>query len=602
MAIFSFSDSESLGKVAAVDTSTATVSVVNVELLRKLQVNRLVVLQSSRPGQHLVGVVQKIIRNSQQSRELNGDDGSSDDLVLENNVVRITLIGTFIDRVGMQDNVFRRTLETVPEIEALCFAVEGENLTQFMRAVSYLQADGERLSIGHYTLDEHAEAFLNANRFFQRHAVIVGSTGSGKSWTTARLLERIAVLPNACAILFDIHGEYHTLSGKGVRHFRIAGPSDIAAASDDDASIMYFPYWLLGYEDLTSLLIDYSDQNAPNQAMVLSRTINARKRAYLEENGHTDVLAAFTIDSPVPFSLSDILSELHDLNTEMVPGAKAGTEKQGEYYGRLSRLLARMENKINDRRLGFLFTAPEATYHFSWLEEFSRSLLCGTRDQPDGVGGVKIIDFSEVPSDILPLVAGRLASLIFSVQQWTAKSNRHPIALFCDEAHLYIPNRSDPGSVSAAALPYFERIAKEGRKYGVGLVVISQRPSEVSRTVLSQCNNFVALRLTNAEDQQVIQRLLPDTLGGFTDVLPVLDTGEALVVGDASLLPSRIRIAKPDSQPDSGTIDFWDRWCDDKEVQAVAPAVHAWRCQSTTRAKSKGGVAIPKKKAKSSKK
>jgi hypothetical protein len=143
-----------------------------------------------------------------------------------------------------------------------------------------------------------------------------------------------------------------------------------------------------------------------------------------------------------------------------------------------------------------------------------------------------------------------------------------------------MPNRTDAGGVEAAALRYFERIAKEGRKYGVGLVVISQRPAEVSRTVLSQCNNFVALRLTNAEDQSVIQRLLPDSLGGFTGLLPVLDTGEALVVGDASLLPSRIRIHEPTAKPNSGTVDFWDEWSRDEQRQAVEQAVHSWRRQS----------------------
>lgn len=142
--------------------------------------------------------------------------------------------------------------------------------------------------------------------------------------------------------------------------------------------------------------------------------------------------------------------------------------------------------------------------------------------------------------------------------QWTDSGERHPIALLCDEAHLYIPERGSSAGILASALGMFHRIAKEGHKYGVGLIVIIQRPSEVSRTVLSQCNNFVALRLTNAEDQSVVQRMLPDNLGGLAGLLPVLDTGEALVVGDACLLPARIRIAEPKSKPDSGTVEFWD--------------------------------------------
>ncbi len=578
MPIFAFKDTDALGLVSAVDTATATVRVENVDLLRKLQVNRLVTLQSSKPGQHLVGIVQKIIRNAIAGAEV-ADDESIEAEIRENNIVRISLIGTFIDRLGVQNDVFRRTLESVPEIDARCFSVEGETLTHFMRAVSQLSKDsGERLSLGHYTLDENAEAFLNANKFFQRHAVIVGSTGSGKSWTTALLLERISELKNACAILFDIHGEYHTLHGKGVRHFRIAGPTDLAGDTSPADDVMFFPYWLLGYEDLVSLFVDRTDQNAPNQTMLLGRAIMESKRDYLTQNTQHEILKAFTIDSPVPFELQAVLTKLNEINTEMVAGARGA--KQGDFHGKLSRLIARLEAKRDDRRLGFLFDAPSECSNFSWLDEFALRLLAGTIDQDDGCGGVKVINFSEVPSDILPLVVGRLASLVFSVQQWTAKANRHPIALFCDEAHLYIPNRSDPGSVSSVALPYFERIAKEGRKYGVGLVVISQRPSEVSKTVLSQCNNFIALRLTNAEDQSVVQRLLPDSMGGFAGILPVLDTAEALVVGDASLLPSRIRIAEPNAKPDGGTVNFWDRWCEDTKVQAVAKAVECWRRQS----------------------
>lgn len=119
-----------------------------------------------------------------------------------------------------------------------------------------------------------------------------------------------------------------------------------------------------------------------------------------------------------------------------------------------------------------------------------------------------------------------------------------------------------------------------GRKYGVGLVVISQRPSEVNRTVLSQCNNLVAMRLTNGDDQAVVRRLLPDSLAGFGDILPVLDTGEALVVGDASLLPTRIRVSTPEHRPNSGTVEFWERWASDKAVGGLAVAVDGWRKQT----------------------
>ena len=526
----------------------------------------------------MVGVVQKIVRSLKEAKAMGEDELADGEAVLEENIVRIALIGTHIDLKGTERNVFRRTLETVPEIDANCFALEGDDLTKFMRIIASVSDDGNRLELGAYTLDERAVAYLNGNKFFQRHAIIVGSTGSGKSWTTARILEQVAGLPNANALVFDLHGEYEPLENDGIRHFRVAGPGDLDKGGTLRNEIIHLPYWLLDYEAMISMFVDRSDQNAPNQAMLMSRTITKAKRASLEKEKRQDILDNFTIDSPIPFNLDDVFSELQGLDTEMVPGARG--EKQGPYHGKLSRLIARLENKRTDRRLGFLFQGSEQTNEYKWLETLCSTLIGGARDQCDGKGGVKIIDFSEVPSDILPLIVSLIARLAFSLQQWMVPEKRHPIALFCDEAHLYIPERSQGDASNEISISIFERIAKEGRKYGVGLVVISQRPSEVNRTVLSQCNNLVSMRLTNAEDQGIVRRLLPDSLGGFSDLLPILDTGEALVVGDASLLPSRIRIAEPSTHPNSGTVEFWDKWSTDQPAGGVPAAVDGWRKQS----------------------
>lgn len=583
MPVLDYQDDEALGRVRAVDTANVVVAVEDIARLRKLQVNRLAALQSSRPGQHLIGIIQKITRNASNggvhAGKVAGAEGDGDDLDDEINIVRIALIGTLIDRVGMKENVFVRTLETVPEIDANCFALEGLRLTAFMRVVANIAGDEQRLSLGHYTLDEAAAAYLNGNRFFQRHAIIVGSTGSGKSWATARVLEQVADLPNANAVMLDIHGEYAPLSSAGFQHLRIAGPADLDSGATLDQGVLFLPYWLLGYEALTSMFVDRSDQNAPNQAMVMSRAILNAKRSYLEAEGKIDVLANFTIDSPVPFDLVAVLNELKELNEQVVPGARSGTEKLGEFNGKLSRLIQRLESKQSDRRLGFLFQGVAETMKYDWLERLVVRLMAGRKDQPGKKGGVKVIDFSEVPSDILPLIVSLVARLIFSVQQWTLIEKRHPISIVCDEAHLYIPERSGASGAGDISVAIFERIAKEGRKYGLGLVVVSQRPSEVNRTVLSQCNNLMAMRLTNGDDQSVVRRLLPDSLGGFGDLLPVLDTGEALVVGDASLLPARIRMAPPSQHPKSGTIDFWDRWALDTVVGGHDAAVQSWRKQ-----------------------
>lgn len=577
MGIFNYPDADALGRVSTVDTGTVVVHVDAVERLQRLQVNRLVCLQSSRPGEHLIGIVQKIVRSVKESR-IAREEAVNDESTLEENVVRVALIGTHIDRMGTERDIFRRTLETVPEIDANCFAIEEERLTNFMRVIANVGNAGKILKLGSYTLDERADAYLNGNRFFQRHAVIVGSTGSGKSWTTARILEQVAELPNANAIVFDMHGEYQPLTGDGIRHFRIAGSGDLDKETSLGNGIIYLPYWLLGYEAVISIFVDRSDHNAPNQTMVMSRAIVDAKRKFLKNGGHSEILDNFTIDSPVPFDLGAVVEELNHLNTQMVPGARG--EKQGPYFDKLSRLITRLENKRTDRRLGFLFQGNKDTKKYAWLEFLCSTLVGGTRDQHDQKGGVKIIDFSEVPSDILPLIVSLIARLAFSLQQWMVPGKRHPIALFCDEAHLYIPERAQGDASDGISISIFERIAKEGRKYGVGLVIISQRPSEVNRTVLSQCNNLVSMRLTNAEDQGVVRRLLPDNLGGFSELLPILDIGEALVVGDASLLPSRIRIAEPSGHPNSGTIDFWSKWSTAQAVGGIPAAVDGWRKQS----------------------
>lgn len=573
MPIFNFRDEDALGKVASVDTTNVIVDVDNIIHLKRLQVNHLAVLQSSRPGQHLIGLI------TQVTRKRGVEDFSNDGITDQNselNLCRITLIGTMLDRDGAKENVFRRTLESVPEIDANCFPLEGENLTGFMRILSSVSADGNALTLGKYTLDENAVAYLNGNKFFQRHAFIGGSTGSGKSWTTAKIIEQMSRLSTANAIIFDLHGEYAPLTEPGIQHFKVAGPADVEANHTILDGVIYLPYWLLSYEALVSMFVDRSDQNAPNQAMIMAREINQAKRKYLEDGGQQDLLKHFTVDSPVPFDLGFLIDQLNSINVEMIPGARG--EKQGDFFGKLARMISRLENKISDRRLGFMFSGGQDILDFDWLEKFVSAVL-GSTDE-NGKAGIKIINFSEVPSDVLPLIISLVARVTFSVQQWTPSELRHPIALLCDEAHLYMPQRNMADSVDNISLDIFERIAKEGRKYGVSLIVISQRPSEVNKTLLSQCSNFISMRLTNAEDQSVIKRLLPDSLGGFSDILPTLDTGEALVVGDASLLPSRIRIDEPKNKPNSGTVNFWDEWQQPVQAKRLLTAVDNWRKQN----------------------
>lgn len=469
--------------------------------------------------------------------------------------------------------MFRRTLSTVPTINAECFLIQGDRLNRFMQAISSVPEGDEAiaLEIGNYSIDENAIAWLNGNKLFQRHAVIVGSTGSGKSWCVARILEQIASLKSADAILFDIHGEYEPLIGDNFVHYKIAGPMDVQ--SDDT---LFLPYWLLTYEEMISLMLDRSDNNAPNQAMMFSNMVIEGKKDFLIAEGKSDIIEDITLDSPIPYSLEALLQKLDHKDTEMVTSQSTGKPVKGPYNGLLTRFIQRLQSKKMDKRLNFMFSQDPTLLQYNYMLQLCTKIM---KPSQDGHGGVKIIDFSEVPSDILPLIVSLLARLIFSVQQWTENEKRHPIAIFCDEAHLYIPAIADK-SIDDASLVNFERISKEGRKYGIGLVVISQRPSEVNRTVLSQSNNFIAMRLTNVDDQAVVKRLLPDSLGDYAEMLPILDIGEALVVGDACLLPSRIKVTQPTLKPKSATVDFWDEWSKENATVDIEAAVESLRKQS----------------------
>jgi len=566
--IFDYSPEEILGTVESVDTATIVIKVDSDDCLRGLQVNHLVSVQSSKIGQHLIGLVSKIIRKSAAI-----DISLDSDNCLTFNIIKVVLIGTHLDKEGTKENVFRRTLSTVPTINAECFLIQGERLKRFMQAISSVPDGDEMISleIGNYSIDEDAKAWLNGNKLFQRHAVIVGSTGSGKSWCVARILEQVASLKSADAILFDIHGEYEPLKGDNFVHYKIAGPMDV---QKDDT--LFLPYWLLTYEEMISLMLDRSDSNAPNQAMMFSNMVIEGKKEFLESVGKSEIIEDITLDSPVPYSLDSLLQKIENKDSEMVASQSTGKPVKGPYNGLLTRFIQRLQSKKMDKRLNFMFSQDETLLQYEYMLQ-----LCTKIMQPaqNGTGGVKIINFAEVPSDILPLIVSLLARLIFSVQQWSGNEARHPIAIFCDEAHLYIPATTDK-SIDNASLVTFERISKEGRKYGIGLVVISQRPSEVNRTVLSQSNNFIAMRLTNVDDQAVVKRLLPDSLGDYAEMLPILDIGEALVVGDACLLPSRIKVTQPSLKPRSATVDFWDEWAKESATVDIASAIEALRKQS----------------------
>ncbi|MFB4158963.1 ATP-binding protein [Geomicrobium sp. JSM 1781026] len=543
----------SVGQVVKVDSYSVTVNIPEEESLKALNVNGFVLLHTSNPNVRLIGRIDRVIRIDDPLMQDTDDELN----IRVNNSAIINALGTLVGP-GMerQSTHFTRAVEILPEIGADCFYLSGEYLSNFTSLVSEENTKSDNpLTLGSYAISGNSKAILDGDAFFQRHAMIVGSTGSGKSFTVAKIVEQAASLKNTNMVIFDLHGEYAPLAQHDkIKKFRVAGPGDL---NNPDSDVIFLPYWLLGYEDMLALVLDRTDENAPNQAMIFSRTVLEAKKTLLEERDLIKEFDSFTIDSPIPYKMSYVVDRIEELNNERVPGSR-GTVN-GPFKGKFDRFLPRISAKLTDKRYGFLFNLDEEKLKAEYLSDLVKELM---KPSASDVSGVKIIDFSEVPSDILPIVISIVAKIVFQVQQWTPSEKRYPISLLCDEAHLYLPAKQLADASETRALTHFERIAKEGRKYGVSLTIISQRPSELNTTIMSQCNNVIALRLSNQSDKNAVSNLLPENLGGIREVLPTLGVGEGIVVGDACLLPFRIKIDQPTHKPKSNSLNFWTTWKD----------------------------------------
>jgi hypothetical protein len=408
---------------------------------------------------------------------------------------------------------------------------------------------------------------VNGNSFFNKHIAIVGSTGSGKSHTVAKILQQAISekngdfsLNNSHIIIFDIHSEYKS-----------AFPQASTIGIED----LVLPYWLLTSEELEELFID-TESNDHNQRNVFKEAIVKNRIDNFE--GTEDQKTKIHYDSPLYFDIDKILEFVKNKNTEMVTG-NGGKLKQGTLFGKLTNFESRLENKINDKRLDFILGEKSKAITF---EETIKQLI-GSKN--DNLANIIILDLSGVPFEVLSITVSLISRIIFEYGYYYKKlrtkknpkeeiNNDTPFLLVYEEAHKYVP-RSDLAKYRSAKNS-IERIAKEGRKYGVSLLLASQRPSELSETIFSQCNNFLAMRLTNPVDQNYVKKLLPDTLGSLTDKLPSLQAGEALLIGDSVILPSLVKIDKCIPQPSSNDIPYWVLWKNEWMEASLSEIKEEW--------------------------
>lgn len=430
-------------------------------------------------------------------------------------------------------------------------------------------AEQEKFTFSSLSSNPDISVPVNGNRFFNKHIAIVGSTGSGKSHTVAKIIQSATEikegtydgLNNSHIIIFDIHSEYRT-----------AFPN----ANCLNVSNIILPYWLLNSEELQELFID-TEANDHNQRNVFKEAVISSKVSHF--HGSDEQKEKINFDSPLLFDINNVLNFARAKNEERIPGAKAGTDKAGPLYGQLSNFISRLENRINDKRLDFLMGPKVLAISF---EDTLKQFI----GYGENHSNITIIDLSCIPFEVLSITVSLISRLLFEMGYYYTRvrqlenpthniNNDTPFLLVYEEAHKYVPN-SDLIKYRASR-ESIERIAKEGRKYGITLMLASQRPSEISETIFSQCNNFITMRLTNPNDQNYVKRLLPDTMGQLIDKMPTLKSGECLLIGDSVVIPSIVKIGECNPKPSSSDIPYLELWKKewiDLDIQSI---VDYWR-------------------------
>lgn len=459
------------------------------------------------------------------------------------------------------------------------------------------------ISVGTIAGTSHISADVDIAGLVSRHCAIVGSTGAGKSNLVSVLLEAVAdsSLPRARALVIDPHGEYGAALGDHARVFRVG------LGDKEGERALCVPFWALPFRELQMLTLGEIQPN--HEVAIRDKVLDMKVRAsrFLEVSPPVEALTA---DSPIPFSIETLWYDLDSFERRTFTQSSnqsddnaCDRERRGDpqklvsdvypaaspynkapYINRKKRNIDRhldlMRSRLRDNRYSFLFMPGDG---FSpdldgKVEADIDELVAGWigHDRP-----VTILDVSGVPSQVLPTIVGTVLRIVYDVLFWgqnlTIGGRKQPLLIVLDEAHLFVPEGKDSPAHRTVSM-----IAKEGRKYGAGLMLVTQRPSEIARAALSQCGSIVALRTTNTADKGIVGGALPDELGGLVQQLPSLRTGEGLFVGAITPIPSRVRIRQARHKPvgdDPRLPEVWQ--IGERPEQALyADAVAGWRAQN----------------------
>ncbi|MGI2176529.1 ATP-binding protein [Shewanella ulleungensis] len=523
-------------------------------------------------------------------------------------VIEASPIGALINNDDKLE--FKRGTQVLPVPTEIVYTFSTEDLS-----IIFSDDSSFGFEIGRLSGNPTVPFCIDGDRFFGKHIGVVGSTGSGKSCAVSSLIQNAVGIANAKnsnrgsqknshVIIFDIHSEYSSA-------FTV-DESENFSLNKLDVDNLTLPYWLMNAEELESIFIESNEQNSHNQLSQFKQAV------ILNKEKHNPELDKVTYDSPVFFSIEEVYNYIYNKNNLTVYeknslkyfatldeeieydeerlwhkinflsstgnskhetlGAKVS--KEGGFNGEFDRFISRLETKLNDKRLAFLLKPVKDDGTEFKTNDFSEVIkqFLGYIDKSN----VTVVDLSGIPFEVLSITVSLISRLMFDfafhyskIRHSTNQTNDIPFLIVCEEAHNYIPKTG--GAEFKASKKSIERIAKEGRKYGLSLMVVSQRPSEVSETIFSQCNNFIAMRLTNRVDQNYIKALLPDSSSSLIDLLPSLNQGEAFVVGDSVIIPSLVQLPKPNPEPKSASIDTYKEWAESWKDITFDKIVERWR-------------------------
>jgi len=503
-------------------------------------------------------------------------------------------------------DTFERASVLLPVPTEPAYSADAETLDKlFAENANY------QFPLGLLSLNKEIALKVHGDRFFSKHIAVVGSTGSGKSCTVARILHDVVGIANgdntnlgkqnnSHVVIFDIHDEYTAA-------FSLPKEQSFTLNRLDIDSLC-LPYWLMNSEELESMFIESNEANSHNQVSQFKQAV------ILNKEKHNPEISEMMYDTPVYFSIEEVRRYIENMNREIIgrldgenrPKLENGTlvDNRKDYYfdsictfvppstaqatkatngpfnGEFNRFVSRLETKLGDKRLRFLLQQSKSdgsSYTTVDFEEIMKQFL-GYLTKAN----VTIVDLSGIPFEVLSITVSLVSRLIFDfcfhyskLRHENGVLNDVPVMIVCEEAHNYIPQRDDVAYRSSRKS--LERIAKEGRKYGLSLMVVSQRPSEVSETIFAQCNNFLALRLTNNADQNYVKRLFPDNTSGITDILPNLAPGECVIVGDAVLLPAVMQMPMPQPEPHSQSVCVHKEWNEPWRDVTFSDVISRWR-------------------------